>query len=99
MAAYGVVLPYGDIVFGVDAGCRGSKVERFASTLSMTTSPDGVTQWDLGVGCGLMDPRRTVVSSDVMVTLDGRKDENYTYLYPKFAQRFDGGDNFFLACV
>jgi hypothetical protein len=53
MAAYSVVLPYVGIVFGVDAGGRGSEVERLASSLSATSSLDGVVQRGLGVGCGL----------------------------------------------
>jgi hypothetical protein len=34
MVAYGVVLSHGGIVFGADAGWRGSEADRFASTSS-----------------------------------------------------------------
>jgi hypothetical protein len=53
MAAYGVVLPYVGIAFGLDVGGRSSEAERFASFLSATSSLNDVVQRSLNVDCGL----------------------------------------------
>ena len=67
MAACGVVLPHGGIVFGADAGWRGSVAERFASSSSTTASIGGMAQWILGVRRVLMDSRRAGALTGVVV--------------------------------
>jgi hypothetical protein len=69
MAACGIVLPRGSIIFGDDAGWRGSKAKRFASTSSTTARLGGVAQQGLGDGRDLMDLCSTVVLSGVVVSL------------------------------
>ena len=73
MAACGVVVPHGGIVFGADAGWRGSEAERFASSSSTTVSIGGMAQWILGVRWVLMDSRRArALSGVVMASSAGR---------------------------
>jgi hypothetical protein len=69
MAACGIILPHGGIVFGDGAGWRGSEAERFPSTTSTTVRLDSVAQRGLGDGRGLMDLHMMVVLYDVMVVL------------------------------
>lgn len=69
MAAYGVVLPPGGIVYGADASWRGPEVEqRFSFVLKMA-SLGGVVQRGLIFGYVMFDVHRMVELSGVRVVL------------------------------
>jgi hypothetical protein len=87
MAACGVVLPHGGMVFGVGADWMGSVAERLASTSSTTARLGHVVQRGLGDGRGLMDLRRTVALFDVVVALTASLARSMRWSFVKMGSR------------
>ena len=66
-----------------------------SSSLTKTASHGGVVQQELDDGCGMMDSRRVVALSDVVVTSSAGSAKFMQISTLKIARWSDGGDGFF----
>ena len=70
-------------------------MERSFSTTTTIAVHGGVVQQELDDGCGMVDSRRAVVLSDVVVTSSTRSAKFMQISTLKIVRWSDGGDGFF----